>query len=56
MVWEREKDGSWRITAITVDEGEFLDAFFAALTAWEKLKPKFFVDPDCESSTARCKE
>ncbi|WP_206215332.1 hypothetical protein [Desulfovibrio sp. ZJ200] len=45
MDWEKEKDGSWKIIPITADEEKFLDAVFAALTAWKTLKPKALVKP-----------
>lgn len=56
MQWEKAQDGSWKITPITVDEGKFLDAVFAALTAWKNLGPKALVKHYTKSTTDRCKE
>ncbi|WP_165177540.1 hypothetical protein [Desulfovibrio sp. ZJ369] len=56
MDWEKEKDGSWKIIPITADEEKFLDAVFAALTAWKNLKPKALVKPYQKNPTDRCTE
>lgn len=56
MDWEKESDGSWKITPITVDEEKFLDAVFAALAAWKNLKPKALVKPYSQKPTDHCKE
>lgn len=56
MEWERAQDGTWKIIPLTVDEGKFLDAIFAALTTWKNLRPKVFVLPTFKSPTDRYKE